>query len=61
MKKIKKIFCLLKGCGEPATYMRYTQFSGDHPFCTKHAKQQGDFKEVSSYYFWVRIKNKLKK
>jgi hypothetical protein len=31
-------------CDEPATWMRYTQFAGDHPFCDKHAELESDFK-----------------
>ena len=30
-------------CGEPATWMRYTQFAGNHPFCDKHAELETDF------------------
>jgi hypothetical protein len=32
---IVNIQCVL--CEQPATWMRYTQFAGDHPFCEKHA------------------------
>ena len=30
-------------CNEPATWMRYTQFAGNHPFCDKHAELETDF------------------
>jgi len=32
---ITEIKCVM--CDELATWMRYTQFAGDHPFCDKHA------------------------
>ena len=44
-------------CKDPAKWMRFTQFSGDHPFCTKHAKQEPDFKKSDpSYFFWDKLK-----
>ena len=30
-------------CDKPATWMRYTQFAGNHPFCDKHAELETDF------------------
>lgn len=34
--------------------MRWTQFSGNHPFCDEHARQEANFgKEDPSYYFWT--------
>lgn len=30
-------------CDKPATWMRYTQFAGNHPFCDKHAEMETDF------------------
>ena len=30
-------------CDQPATWMRYTQFAGNHPFCDKHAEMESDF------------------
>jgi endogenous inhibitor of DNA gyrase (YacG/DUF329 family) len=32
-------------CDQPATWMRYTQFAGNHPFCDKHAMLESDFKD----------------
>jgi hypothetical protein len=49
-------------CEELATYIRCTQFAGDHPYCTKHAKLEKDFKkEDPSYFFWQTIKAYNKK
>jgi hypothetical protein len=43
-------------CPAPATWMRHTQFSGDHPFCEEHAVQQEDFgKSDPSYFFWDKL------
>ena len=36
-----EIKCVI--CDEPATWMRYTQFAGNHPFCDKHAELETDF------------------
>lgn len=44
-------------CDERATWMRSTQFAGDHPYCEKHAKLEKDFGENDSYGFWYEIKN----
>ena len=32
-------------CDKPATWMRYTQFAGNHPFCDKHAELETDFND----------------
>jgi len=32
-------------CDKPATWMRYTQFAGNHPFCDKHAELESDFND----------------
>lgn len=40
-------------CSKSATWIRYTQFSGNHPFCEKCAKEEADFgKSDSSYFSW---------
>jgi endogenous inhibitor of DNA gyrase (YacG/DUF329 family) len=39
-------------CDEPATWMRYTQFAGNHPFCDKHAESESDFNDGD----WEKIK-----
>ena len=49
-------------CDKPATWMRYTQFTGNHPFCDKHAELESDFNDgaPSLKYFndgdWEKIK-----
>ena len=35
--------CLV--CGQPAKWVRSTQFAGDHPYCEYHAKKEDDFEE----------------
>jgi hypothetical protein len=44
-------------CGKPATWVRHTQLSGNHPYCTKHAKQENDFcmSGPPSYFFWKEL------
>ena len=39
------------GCGKLATWMRYTQFAGNHPFCDEHAELESDFMDGD----WERI------
>ena len=43
---ITEIKCVI--CDEPATWMRYTQFAGNHPFCDKHAELETNFQPNSS-------------
>ena len=40
---IIEIKCVM--CDELATWMRYTQFAGNHPFCDKHAELEADFND----------------
>lgn len=43
-------------CSETAAWVRRTQFSGDHYYCTAHAEQQEDFgKEDMSSFFWDQV------
>ncbi len=43
-------------CDKPATWVRHTQFSGSHQFCTEHAKQEEDFGQFdSTYFFWDEV------
>lgn len=42
-------------CGKNATWIRSTQFAGDHPFCEEHAKMESDFCENDSYTFWYKV------
>lgn len=37
------------------SWIRHTQFAGDHPFCEEHARQEKDFGERSSYVVWERV------
>jgi len=32
-------------CEQSATWIRYTQFAGNHPFCEKHAMLESDFND----------------
>lgn len=41
-------------CGEPAVWVRATQFAGDHPYCEKHAKEEKDFGCDDSYAYWYK-------
>ena len=42
-------------CEEQATWIRHTQFAGDHPFCEKHAKLEADFNDSDSYLDWEEL------
>ena len=42
-------------CEEQATWIRHTQFAGDHPFCEKHAKLETDFNDSDSYLDWEEL------
>ena len=45
-----------KECIELATWMRHTQFAGNHPYCTTHAKEEENFgKSDSSYFYWAEL------
>jgi len=45
--------CLV--CGQPADWIRSTQFAGEHPYCTHHAKKEDDFGEDDSYAYWYKV------
>lgn len=47
---MKCMMCHLK-----AKFMRSTQFAGDHPFCSKHAREEEGFMQNDSYQFWYKI------
>ena len=53
-KEVMKEKCL--ECNEDATYIRNTQFAGDHPYCSKHAWLEEDFAIDDSYTYWTRVK-----
>jgi len=43
-------------CWRPAKWVRYTQFSGNHHFCEKHARVNEDFgDEDVSYFVWKQV------
>lgn len=43
-------------CKNSITWIRHTQFAGDHYFCTQHAKQEKNFgQEDSSYFYWEKL------
>ncbi len=56
-KKREDLYDLYCGeCLKPATWIRRTQFSGDHPFCLEHAQKEKDFREEgASYFFWREL------
>jgi protein subunit release factor A len=39
-------------CDEKASWVRCTQFAGNHYFCDLHALQEEDFGQSDSYSFW---------
>lgn len=47
-------------CSKRATWVRMTQFAGNHYFCTAHAKKESDFRggkgSDNDSYFWKRCK-----
>ena len=48
--------CCAPDCFEDAVWVRSTQFSGDHPYCDIHAKQESNFgQEDASYFYWDTI------
>jgi hypothetical protein len=44
-------------CNEPATWVRSTQFAGEHPYCELHARLEQDFGDNDSYTYWKDLKN----
>lgn len=42
------LVCCVDGCYMPTSWVRATQFAGDHPFCSKHAQDEEDFGELST-------------
>jgi len=44
-------------CEKPATWVRCTQFAGDHPYCEEHARLESDFNDSDSYLYWTELKN----
>jgi len=59
-KNLDEDWCINVGCNEKATWIRYTQFSGNHYFCESCAHKEKDFGEEDSYKVWRKIeKSKL--
>ena len=53
MKKPKREKCF--ECDSEAEWVRCTQFSGDHYYCDKHAREESDFGiDDGSYQYWVK-------
>ena len=44
-------------CDKDATWIRSTQFAGDHPFCEEHAREEKDFGINDSYEHWLQVAN----
>ena len=45
-------------CEAVATWIRYTQFAGNHPFCDKHAWLEPNFDgDPDSYSDWERLED----
>ena len=43
-------------CGDPADWVRSTQFAGEHPYCNFHALKEPDFYDKpDSYSFWYKL------
>jgi len=57
--KQEKITCL--ECEKPAEWVRYTQFSGNHPYCKSCAEKEKDFPDGDgSYSYWDLLSGKEK-
>lgn len=55
-QKVNKVIEMCLECGEPADWIRCTQFAGNHPYCDKHARLESDFEEEGdSYKDWHKI------
>lgn len=42
-------------CDAPATWVRHTQFAGNHPYCTVCAEKESDFGKEDSYSYWDKL------
>jgi hypothetical protein len=46
-------------CDQPATWIRSTQFAGDHPYCEHHAQLEPDFNDLpDTYHYWHTVEDK---
>ena len=55
IKKEEEIIELCVECSTKATWVRRTQFAGDHPYCDLHAKLEKDFGQDNNCCFWQTI------
>ncbi|NTV44743.1 MAG: hypothetical protein HGA67_03570 [Candidatus Yonathbacteria bacterium] len=53
--KKEPLYCTEPVCGNPATYVRHTQFTGMHPYCTNHAKKDPCFPNKTEHTSWEEI------
>lgn len=51
------LYCIKCPEGEekPATWVRHTQFAGDHPYCDTHAEEEEDFNKIMDSLYWSRV------
>ncbi|HEY4483062.1 MAG TPA: hypothetical protein VI953_02705 [Candidatus Paceibacterota bacterium] len=54
-KKLVHLYCSGQGCDKPATWARFTQYSGKHPFCDVCAKKEIDFNKETDNLYWEKI------
>jgi len=52
-------YCCQEKCNSPAALIRHTQFSGHHPFCDEHARQEPNFGDCSGAV-WKEIPEHLR-
>lgn len=55
IEKKEEIIGLCIECFAKATWLRRTQFAGDHPYCDQHAKLEKDFGKEDHSSFWQNI------
>jgi hypothetical protein len=62
-KNNNKMICSGEGdCEKEVAWIRCTQFAGEHPYCEECAKKEEDFgKDDDSYFYWIEIKDYVKK
>lgn len=52
--------CSCNDCNCPVSYVRCTQFAGDHFYCAEHAKREKDFGKPDKtgwHHDWCAIKD----
>ena len=45
-------------CDNPVSYVRHTQFSGSHPLCEYHAKEDPDFMD-NTQLSWEKVTSEV--